>query len=71
MGADAPSGSPARWVGVRSSAPSAAWLQNVVDVTPKWDQSSVGLGVIMDRIEQGFVVTAWVMIAAAAIYLIW
>jgi hypothetical protein len=29
------------------------------------------LGVIMDRIEQGFVVTAWVMIAAAAIYLIW
>jgi len=25
----------------------------------------------MDRIEQGFVVTAWVMIAAAAIYLIW
>jgi len=25
----------------------------------------------MDRIEQGFVFTAWMMIAAAAIYLIW
>jgi hypothetical protein len=44
---------------------------NVVDVTLKRDHGSFGLGVIMDRIEQGFVVTAWVMIAAAAIYLIW
>jgi hypothetical protein len=47
-------------------------ILDFVDVTPKRDHgSSRGLGAIMDRIEQGFVVTAWVMIAAAAICLIW
>jgi hypothetical protein len=43
-----------------------------VDVILKPDNVvPVGWGVIMDRIEQGFVVTAWVMVVAAAIYLIW
>ena len=52
--------------------PLTAGLWNVVDATLKWDQSYSGwAGVIMDRIEQGFVVAAWAMIAAATLYLIW